>query len=143
MSPPRQYPKSLHVRISVFPRNSPTCRGGILSHNEVGLSTQGGRYQKSQMYLQALACSLHGGQRPPLPHLTFGTAQVRRGAGRNRVRQPSHYKEARSSLLSQVVQAGYTGLIGSAYQRPWETDVPCLSGLSYPQCSFFQELTEA
>lgn len=101
----------------------------------------GGQYQKSRVYAQALACSLHGGQRPLLPHLTFGTAQVRCGAGRSRAGQPSHYKEARSSLLAQVVQAGYTGIMGSAYQRPWETDVPCLSGLSYPQRSFFQELT--
>lgn len=49
--------------------------------------------------------------------------------------QPSHCKETRSSLLAQVRQA--------AYQRPRETDVPCLSGLSYPQSSFSHELPEA
>lgn len=57
--------------------------------------------------------------------------------------QPSHCKETRSSLLAQVRQAEYTGLIGSAYQRPRETDVPCLSALSYPQRSFSHELPEA
>lgn len=37
---------------------------------------------------------------------------------------------------------GPQALAGSAVQRPRETDVPCLSSLTYPQHSFSQELTE-
>lgn len=88
---PQWYPESLHVRISDLPGDSPTFRGIVFS-NEVGLSTQRGQYQKSQMYLRALAYSLHGSQRPEATdHCpAFGTAQVRSGAGRSK--QPSHLR---------------------------------------------------
>lgn len=45
------------------------------------------------------------GQKPLLPYLRFGTAQMRIRTGRSRVEYLSHLR-------------------GIADQRPWETDVP-------------------
>lgn len=135
--------RSLCIRISDRPGDSPTCRSDDVLNNEAGLSTQGGQYQKSELYLQTLACFLHDrGQKPLLPYLTFGTAQMRSRTVRSRVEQLSHLQGIAATCQPRVIQAGPAGLTGPTVQKPWETDVPCLSSLSYPQHSFSQELTE-
>lgn len=99
--------RSLCIRISDRSGDSPTCRGDDVLNNEAGLSTQGGQYQKSEIYLQTLACSLHDrALKPLLPYLTFGTAQMRSKTVRSRVEQLSHLQGIAATCQPRVIQAG-------------------------------------